>query len=943
VSIKKAVPFLSIKWKTLLIFGLLLVVSHCVQYVIGYTHLASQFETQRDREQQYQIAIVHSLIDQSARLMEQTAETIPIVAQNLGHLSNDFDSVIGALENHWDNLQTNWGLSSLFFYDEKHQLKARWGENNPNLISKKQLERALHTETPTSQLSCSEQCYQIVFIPVLTENRDENELLVLVRSLADIIITFENTTDIDIAILKSTGKAKDGSIEHLKITAGSHIEKTRKLLTALQKEFSRSALIENEIITSSKDRVIGSRLFKLSKGPLSNSPFLLLTTDLTKQYQLIEKTKEQSLYTILGALLASVLLLFAILLKQTKRVISVSRALPALSKGAYQQAKKSLLNTVSTPKLSRDELDLLEESALFVTNQLEESNRLINEKTTELTTQNKKIAQEHGFINELLDTAPVIIMTQTINGEIISINRQGCNLLHTDPKNLIGRRFEKTLATPLSSEKWQLLDNLRSGKLELLHQEAPIKDPQKGIRTISWIHKYLVTQDSETVTTLTIGQDVTEQKDAEAHLVWIADHDPLTNLFNRRRFQSEFEQQLKIAERYQNRGAILYFDLDQFKYVNDTSGHSAGDKLLKKVAETLQQVVRTSDTLARLGGDEFALLIPETDAEGASQLAQKIMDKLQTIEFKSESNIHNISASIGISIFPEHGSNVQDFMSNADLAMYQAKEAGRGRWHLFAPEDQAKELLKTRVLWKEKIEKALDEERLTLHYQPILDINHNTISHAEALVRMIGCDGEIIMPNDFIPTAEHTGLINRVDIAVLKLAFKALRSMQAANNSLKLSVNLSGRAFDNPELISFLKNELGKNDIDAGKLIFEVTETTAVANFSAAKEMMSEIKKTGAKFALDDFGVGYASFYYLRQLPVDYVKIDGSFIRQLAKHKEDQVLVQAIAEISRISGKQTIAEFVEDQSILNLIEAYGIDYAQGYHIAKPSAELPFKS
>ncbi|RLA22459.1 MAG: GGDEF-domain containing protein, partial [Gammaproteobacteria bacterium] len=347
--------------------------------------------------------------------------------------------------------------------------------------------------------------------------------------------------------------------------------------------------------------------------------------------------------------------------------------------------------------------------------------------------------------------------------------------------------------------------------------------------------------------------------------------------------------------------------------------------------------------LARLGGDEFALLIPNTNVEGASQLAQKILDKLRMIEFQSSGNVHNISASIGISIFPEHGSSVQDFMAHADLAMYQAKEAGRGRWHIFAPQDQARELLKTRVLWKEKIETALQEERFVLHYQPILDVGSHKISHAEALVRMIGCDGKLIMPGDFIPTAEHTGLINQIDLTVLKLAFKTLRTMRKANNSLKLSVNLSGRAFDNPELICFLKKELNESDIDAEKLIFEVTETTAVANFSAAKEMMAEIKKTGAKFALDDFGVGYASFYYLRQLPVDYIKIDGSFIRQLAKHKEDQVLVQAIAEISRISGKQTIAEFVEDQPILDLIKTYGIDYAQGYHIAKPSAELPIGS
>ena len=933
--------FLSIKWKNLFIFGLLLVISHAAQYIIGQTQLINQFEVLRNHEQQYQLALVHDLIEQSARLMEQTAETIPIVANNTDHLPNTL-GLTRSLDRHWDSLQTNWGLSALLFYNSNHDIEASWGIDSLDLISPEQLETAFQSETPSFQLSCSAQCYQVVFIPILAKNGNkQNELLILTRSLADIIIAFERTTNIDIAILKPIPSPKNGLMKQFEITASSHSQMVKALLNRLQQNHTKNDLLKSEITTQFESRHIGSRLFNLADNPRTNTPpFLLLVTDLTEQHLLINKTKHQALFTILIALAISVLLLFGILLKQTQRLITVSSALPALSKGAYEQVRKALQKPTTAQRWSRDELDLLDESTLLVTNQLEQSNKIIDAKNAELTAQNMKIAREHALVNELLDTAPVIILTQSAKGSIVSINNLGCELLHTDPQKLIGRPFEEILATPLKKEHQQLLKDLRSGRLELLHHEASINDPQLGIRTISWVHKFLVNQDSKTVTTLTIGQDVTDQKDAEAHLIWVADHDPLTNLFNRRRFLSEFEQQLKIAERYQNSGAILYFDLDQFKYVNDTSGHSVGDMLLKKVAEALQSVVRTSDVLARLGGDEFALLMPKTSVKGASKLAQKILNTLRMIEFQASGNTHNISASIGISIFPEHGSSTQDFMANADLAMYQAKEAGRGRWHLFAPEDQTKELLKTRVQWKEKIEAALKEERFILHYQPILDIKRNKILHAEALVRMIGRDGELIMPGDFIPTAEHTGLINQLDLTVLKLAFKTLRSLQAAKNPLKLSVNLSGRAFDNPELLSFLKKELDKSDIDAKKLIFEVTETTAVANFTAAKDMMAEIKKTGAKFALDDFGVGYASFYYLRQLPVDYIKIDGSFIRQLAKHKEDQILVQAIAEISRVSGKQTIAEFVEDQAILDLIEIYGIDYAQGYHIAKPSAELP---
>ena len=205
---------------------------------------------------------------------------------------------------------------------------------------------------------------------------------------------------------------------------------------------------------------------------------------------------------------------------------------------------------------------------------------------------------------------------------------------------------------------------------------------------------------------------------------------------------------------------------------------------------------------------------------------------------------------------------------------------------------------------------------------------------------MIDLDGEIIMPNSFIPIAEQSGLINQIDLAVLQLAFETLRFLQTQNNPLKLSINLSGKAFNNTLLISTLKEGLKQHDIDAKKLIIEVTETTAVANINTAVNLMNDIKETGAKFALDDFGVGYASFFYLRQLPVDYIKIDGSFIQTLEKHKEDQVFVKAVSEISQLSGLKTIAEFVENQTILDLLASYNIDYAQGYHIAKPSATLP---
>ncbi len=796
----------SIKWKALLLFGLLISASHAIQYGISYRQINDQFQRQHNQELRYQQSIIEALIEQSARLMEQITEFSEIPYDDAP--SHAEDHLAKSLEQQWDSLQTNWGLTSILMYNDEGQPTRHWGSNSRGLIQQTDLTTALQTAKPIHRLICAAQCYQIVYIPTLINLKSEQHALtVFVRSLADIIISFKETTRTDIAILRPASNTKTAPNRSLKIVASTHTKQLKKLLKNAFQYHSIDALISNETTQQFMDgKQFSLRLFNLGEPGQPNSPYLLLATDLTKEYGLINQSRQEALYAILLALITSSLILLPFLLKQTQRIIMVSNALPALSKGHYYQAKKYLQKTGKQPQKRQDEFDILEKSALLVIEQLEQGSQLIKEK--------------------------------------------------------------------------------------------------------------------------------------EQNLLWLAEHDSLTQLFNRRRFQIEFEHQLKLAERYKNTGAILYLDLDQFKYINDTSGHAAGDLLLKQVAETLQQLVRSSDTLARLGGDEFVLMVPATDQHGASQLAKKILSALQLIHFESNGHQHNITASIGIAMFPGHGLSLEDFMSNADIAMYQAKESGRGKAHLYAPEEKTKEALKKHVLWKEKIEAALAEKRFILHFQPILDIQNNKISHVEALVRMIDKDGELIMPNDFIPTAEQSGLINQIDLAVLGLAFETLRLLGRQNNPLSLSFNLSGQAFSNIPLINQLKEELNKDDIDAKKIIIEVTETMAVANLSTAIKLMNEIKKTGAQFALDDFGVGYASFFYLRQLPVDYVKIDGSFIQQLEEHKEDQLFVKAIAEITKLSGKKTIAEFVENQAILDLLETFDVDYAQGYHIAKPSAQLP---
>lgn len=424
--------------------------------------------------------------------------------------------------------------------------------------------------------------------------------------------------------------------------------------------------------------------------------------------------------------------------------------------------------------------------------------------------------------------------------------------------------------------------------------------------------------------------------EAEQNLVWLADHDPLTNLFNRRRFQEVFDRILAVSVRYQRPGALLFLDLDQFKFVNDLSGHQAGDALLLLVASTLRDAIRHSDVLARLGGDEFALVLPEAGSEEAIYMANKLQHDLQQVDFSANGRIHKVSCSVGITLFPSHGGVSTDLLANADMAMYQAKEAGGSRWHLYSPDELAKELLASRAKWRERISQALLDDAFELHFQPIFNIRTARVTHFETLVRMRDNAGELVFPDHFIPVAEQSGQILEIDRWVIRKVIARLRSEVGVS----LAVNLSGRVLDDPSLPGWFHEQLQTSRIDPSRLIVEITETAAVANVQDAIAFMRQIKSLGCRFALDDFGSGFSSFAYLKQLPVDIVKIDGSFIHNLATSDEDQLFVKALTDVAKGLGKRTVAEFVEDAETLALLREFGVDFAQGYHIGRPVAEMP---
>jgi diguanylate cyclase (GGDEF)-like protein/PAS domain S-box-containing protein len=416
---------------------------------------------------------------------------------------------------------------------------------------------------------------------------------------------------------------------------------------------------------------------------------------------------------------------------------------------------------------------------------------------------------------------------------------------------------------------------------------------------------------------VTVFDDVTHQRQMENQLRHQADHDSLTGLYNRRRFEQEVSGQIAYAMRYSRPGALLLLDLDTFKFVNDSYGHPSGDQVLVDVGASLSAAVRGTDVVARIGGDEFAVLLREARQEEAVSVAKELIGAIRA------SSMPSVGASVGIAPF---GSNVEktpdELLIAADIALYEAKELGGGTTVLYT--GQASQAL----TWVERIRAALDQDRLVVYSQPIIEVETGRVAREELLVRMLDPNGDKIPPAAFLPAAERFGLIHEIDLMVLS------RAIDLVKGGMPVAVNVSVRTLSDTRYLAALEVALAAGS-DPNHFNFEITETAAVANMSEAQDFARRIRELGCSLSLDDFGTGFSSFTYLKHIPAQYLKIDIEFIRELEKNPADQQLVQAIVSIAHGLGQKTVAEGVEDAGTLATVRRLGVDYAQGFHLGEP--------
>lgn len=439
---------------------------------------------------------------------------------------------------------------------------------------------------------------------------------------------------------------------------------------------------------------------------------------------------------------------------------------------------------------------------------------------------------------------------------------------------------------------------------------------------------------------LLLLQDVTKLRKITDSLAHEARHDVLTGLVNRREFRTRLETAFAGSRKRNESHALCYLDLDQFKVINDTCGHAAGDQLLRKVTELLKSLLHSDETLARLGGDEFGLLIQNAGLDEAVRIAESMLSAIKAFRFYWEGRTFSIGVSIGVTVITRKSSDVNAVVSIADAACYAAKEKGRNRVQAFNPDDIELDQRQQEMRVLSRITTALDENRFVLYYQPIIPVCavHDGSQHCEILVRMINADGALVQPAQFIPAAERYNLMPALDRWIIERVFDIFhkryptRELKRAH---QWSVNISGTSLSSEGFVAFIRDQAARYEIVPQSICFEITETAAIADIQRVSDFLWGLRLDGFRFALDDFGIGMSSFSYLKSLPVDYVKIDGEFVKNILDDKVSLAMTEAITRVVSVMGIQTVAEYVENTAILEKLREIGVGYAQGYGVSEP--------
>lgn len=553
---------------------------------------------------------------------------------------------------------------------------------------------------------------------------------------------------------------------------------------------------------------------------------------------------------------------------------------------------------------------------------------------TERVETEQRLQMQTAYFRQLFDNSPQGIVILDAEDKIVEVNHAFEELFGYGLEELRSRELNSVIvpedkaseATGLSME---VLNDKRV-------RTETVRRRKDGTPVHVSIIGYPIRVDGKQVGVYGIYHDISERQRVVDEMAYQATHDPLTDLYNRREFERRATALLSANDRRAQQHVMLYIDLDQFKVVNDTCGHQAGDELLRQLGAVLSSHVRDSDTLARLGGDEFGLLLTDCSLPQAELVAEKLIELVNGYPFLWEDKNFSIGASIGIVAMTD-GQTFVELMTAADHACYSAKDKGRNRAQVYREDDEDIQVRNGELNWVVRLKQALETGAFQLHYQRIVStgILSSKRQRYEILLRMREPDGRLVQPGTFIPAAERYGLMQAVDRWVIERVFAAIAEYGHMKDLDQICINLSGLSLSDEKLICYVKQLFDRYGVEPRVVCFELTETAAISNVAKARDFSASMRELGCAIALDDFGSGMSSFSYLKTLQVDYLKIDGSFVRDMAGNPVDYAMVEAINRVGQVMGIQTIAEFVEDAVTLEKLRQLGVNFAQGYAIHRP--------
>ncbi len=560
-------------------------------------------------------------------------------------------------------------------------------------------------------------------------------------------------------------------------------------------------------------------------------------------------------------------------------------------------------------------------------------------------TERKYADAELKRLKSVIDESINIVFITDYEGVIEYINSTFTSITGYSKEEVIGQNPRILASGETSKANYKnLWDTIKSGKT----WRGIFKNKKKN-GELYWANGFIspIKNEQGNITHfMAIQEDITEKMLADAKLNYLKTHDSITSIINRNRFVELLTESITSPENPIKQGVLLQINVDAFKLINDTYGYSIGDQFLKNFADFLKEhaseldlkrISSRTSIIGRLGGDEFALFLPDKDEREGVQIAEELRRKIETYRFLND--MIRATASIGIAVYPEQGITTTELLTKANAATNRAKELGQNRWYLYRDEDKYLKTASSSLEEKQLIISAMEEDRFVPYFQPILDLRENSIHHYESLARLLTNDGTVMLPSSFIFTAERYGLVSGIDKIITQKTMQIQAELSRIGRKISFSMNLSGKHLGDESMLEYIKQILQETGANPECIVFELTETAAIYDFAKAVDFVKELKNTGCKFSLDDFGVGFTSFVHLVEMSVDFIKIDGSFVRNLPNRERDRVLVKAISEMARGLGIKTIAEYVDKEETLAILKDLAIDYAQGYYIGKPAPVL----